>query len=44
MGGDLRTTLGARGRGGEPGKDKLAPGAGAGAVAGGSPATGLADG
>lgn len=37
--GDLRATLGAPGRGREPGKAELAPGAGAGAVAGGSPAT-----
>lgn len=42
--GDLKATLGAPGRGGEPGKAELAPGAGAGAVAGGSPATCLADG
>lgn len=42
--GDLRATLGAPGRGREPVKAELAPGAGAGAVAGGSPATCLADG
>lgn len=33
--GDLRATLGAPERGREPGKAELAPGAGAGAVAGG---------
>ena len=42
--GDLRATLGAPGRGREPGEAERAPGAGAGAVAGGSPATCLADG
>lgn len=42
--GDLRATLGAPERGWEPGKAELAPGAGAGALAGGSPATCLADG
>lgn len=35
-GGDLRATLGSPGSGGEPGKDELAPGAGARAMAGGS--------
>lgn len=34
--GDLRATLGAPERGREPGKAELAPGAGAGAMAGGA--------
>lgn len=42
--GDLRATLGAPGIGREPGRAELAPEAGAGAMAGDSPATCLADG